>query len=333
MSWQLRTFIPIVNRLIPLNRVIEIWPATTAITARSITMLFERFENYNCTESEFLKQKLNMPEGPEIWRAADKLNDALANKKIEDLFFSFKELKPFEDKLKGVTVDKIEPRGKAILTCFANGLTMYSHNQLYGKWMIRNRGTVPDNNRQLRVAIHNKEKSAFLYSASQISMLHDDEVPEHDYIKKLGPDVIHPDTSPDDILAQYKDETFANRKLTALLLDQGFVSGIGNYLRSEILFYAGVHPSLKLRECSQDQVHKLADATYKLSRRSYETGGITNDPNIVEALKREGANRREYRHFVYKRTGKFCHKCGTQIEEQKTGGRKVYFCPSCQSKN
>lgn len=272
-----------------------------------------------------------MPEGPEIWRAADKLNDALAGKVIDDLFFAFEELKPFEEKLDGLKIDKIEPRGKAILTSFQNGPTMYSHNQLYGKWMIRNRGNIPKTNRQLRVAIHNEKKSAFLYSASDISMLKDEEVSDHDYIKKLGPDIIHPKTSQEDIRSRYQNETFKNRKLTTLLLDQGFISGIGNYLRSEILFFANVHPSLKLRECSPEQVEALADATFKLSRRSYETGGITNDPEIVEALKREGATRSNYRHFVYNRTGKFCHKCGTEIKEEKIGGRKVYFCPSCQS--
>lgn len=273
-----------------------------------------------------------MPEGPEIWRAADKLNKALSGKKIESLYFAFDELKPYKEQLTGVEITNIEPRGKAMLTSFNNELTLYSHNQLYGKWMIRNRGEVPDNNRQLRVALHNHQKSAFLYSASEILMLKDSEISEHPYIKKLGPDVIHPETTPDDILKQYKNIKFVNRKLTTLLLDQGFISGIGNYLRSEILFYSGVHPSLKLRDCSADQVAKLASSTYKLSRRSYETGGITNDPKVVEALKREGASRKEYRHFVYNRTGNYCHKCGTQIEEDKTGGRKVYFCPSCQSK-
>lgn len=273
-----------------------------------------------------------MPEGPEIWRAADKLNDALAGKEIRELFFAFDELKPFEEQLTGKKVKRIEPRGKAILTSFESNLTMYSHNQLYGKWMIRDRGNTPDNNRQLRVAIHNEKKSAFLYSASDITMLKNEEVPEHQYIKKLGPDVIHPDTTREDILRRYQDDTFVNRKLTTLLLDQGFISGIGNYLRSEILFYSGVHPTLKLKECSDEQVDKLADSTLKLSRRSYHTGGITNDPEIVEALKREGASRQEFRHFVYNRTDNYCHKCGTQIKEQKTGGRKVYFCPTCQAK-
>lgn len=273
-----------------------------------------------------------MPEGPEIWRAADKLNNALSGKVIDDLYFAFDNLNEFKEELIGLPVNSVVPRGKAILTDFGNGLTMYSHNQLYGKWMIRNRGNVPNSNRQLRVAIHNDKKSAFLYSASDIEMLKDEEVENHQYIQKLGPDVIHPDTTHEDILERYTNDKFVNRKLTTLLLDQGFISGIGNYLRSEILFYSGVHPFQKLRECSEKQVKKLANATILLSRRSYETKGITNDPEIVEALKREGAGRKEFRHFVYNRTDRYCHKCGAEIKEEKTGGRKVYFCPSCQEK-
>lgn len=271
-----------------------------------------------------------MPEGPEIWRTADSLSNALLGKPVTELFFAFDELKEYEQKLQDKKITSVEARGKAILTFFEGPLVMYSHNQLYGKWMIRERGREPDTNRKLRVAIHNKHHSAFLYSASQIELLPREAIPEHSYIRKLGPDVLHPDTGFEDILGQFTDETFRNRKLTTLLLDQGFVSGIGNYLRSEIMFYAKVDPHQKLRAYSDEEKERLAHATVELSRRSYETGGITNDPSIVEALKRENASRSEYRHFVYKRTDKRCHKCGRIIREEKTGGRKIYFCPNCQ---
>lgn len=274
-----------------------------------------------------------MPEGPEIWRTADTLTKALQDKTINDLYFSFDELKEYESKLKGQRIRNVEARGKALVTFFEDDLAMYSHNQLYGKWMIRDAGQEPDTNRSLRVAIHNGEKSAYLYSASEIEMLDQSEVERHPYIKKLGPDVLHPDTTFEDILAQFMSDEFKNRKLTTLLLDQGFVSGIGNYLRSEIMFYAKVDPRKKLREYSDDQKEALAKATYKLTTRSYETGGITNDPEIVEALERENAKRGDIRFFVYKRTDDRCHKCGSIIEEEKTGGRKIYFCPSCQLKD
>ncbi|HYX08413.1 MAG TPA: zinc finger domain-containing protein, partial [Bacteroidales bacterium] len=217
-----------------------------------------------------------------------------------------------------------------IITFFEDDLAMYSHNQLYGKWMVRKNGTEPDTNRSLRVAFHNQEHSAYLYSASEIEMLDKNQISEHSYIKKLGPDVLHPDTTYEDIIGQYQSDEFQNRKLTTLLLDQGFVSGIGNYLRSEIMFYAKVDPHKKLKEYSDDEKEALAKATVKLSQRSYEKAGITNDPKIVKALERENAKRGDIRFFVYKRTGKRCHKCGSVIEEEKTGGRKIYFCPDCQ---
>ncbi|TYP95330.1 endonuclease-8 [Fodinibius salinus] len=271
-----------------------------------------------------------MPEGPEIWRTADNLNKALTGRKITDFYFAFDELKDSEPKLKGQKITNVEARAKAILTYFEDDIVMYSHNQLYGKWMIPEDGKQPETNRSLRVAIHNKQGSAYLYSASDVELLPRNKVEDHSYIKKLGPDVLHPNTTKQDIAKQYFSDEFKNRKLTTLLLDQGFVSGIGNYLRSEIMFYAGVNPRQKLREYSREEKEELAKATITLSERSYETGGITNDASIVEALKRENAAYSEYRHFVYNRTGDRCHKCGTVIEEEKTGGRKIYYCPSCQ---
>jgi endonuclease-8 len=271
-----------------------------------------------------------MPEGPEIWRISDTLDSALSGKPVTSLYFAFDDLKKYETELQEQKVKSVEARGKAILTFFENNLVMYSHNQLYGKWFVRDYQDEPQTNRKLRVAIHNGQKSAYLYSASQVEIMDKDEISEHSYIRKLGPDVLHPQTLFEEIREQFFAKKFQNRKLTSLLLDQGFISGIGNYLRSEIMFYAKVNPYKKLKEYSDSEKERLADATVKLSQRSYETGSITNDPSIVAALKREKAPRSEYRFFVYKRTGKRCHKCGFVIEEDKIGGRKIYFCPNEQ---
>jgi endonuclease-8 len=267
-----------------------------------------------------------MPEGPEIWRAADTISKAIAGNNIEEVFFEFDELKSFKKIIEGRQVESVIPRGKAIITSFEGDLNMYSHNQLYGKWVIVDRGNLPDNNRSLRVALHTKEKSALLYSASEIEMLKNDEIEDHSYIKKLGPDVVHPDTTYNDILERYRNPKFENRKLATLLLDQSFLSGVGNYLRSEILFCAKVDPDFKLKDCSEQQIQDLAKYSVELSRRSYQTGGITAEPELVQALKDEGATRKQYRHYVYGRTGNLCYKCGREIKEVKTGGRKIYYC-------
>jgi len=271
-----------------------------------------------------------MPEGPEIWRISDRLGDALSGREVREIFFAFDHLKEYEQRLTGRKITVVEPRGKAILTRFENELNIYSHNQLYGKWMISENGEMPDTNRKLRLAIHNQSASARLFSASEIEVLDDREMEEHDYLQKLGPDLLHPDVAFENVFRRYDSDEFRNRKLSTLLLDQGFLGGIGNYLRSEIMFLSGIHPDRKLRECTHEEREALAQNSLELARRSYETGGITTEPKIVEALKREGSSRRNYRHYVYGRPDKRCHKCGTVIEVKKTGGRKVFFCPECQ---
>ncbi|MDR9415621.1 MAG: endonuclease VIII [Gracilimonas sp.] len=271
-----------------------------------------------------------MPEGPEIWRAADNISQTISNKEITKLFFAFDELKIYEEKLLGNKVISVTPRGKAIITTFDNGLNLYSHNQLYGKWIMAKDGNEPNTNRSLRVAIKTQNGAAFLYSASEIEMLNEEEIKSHDYIEKLGPDVVHPETTYEEVLARYQSETFRNRKLATLLLDQGFLSGVGNYLRSEIMFCAKVDPNNRPKDCTEQQLKDLAKYSLKLSRRSYETGGITTEPELVESLKREGATRKEYRHYAYNRTGKPCYRCGREIKEMKTGGRKIYYCENRQ---
>jgi endonuclease-8 len=52
-------------------------------------------------------------------------------------------------RLQGETICQVTAQGKAILTRFSNGLTLYTHNQLYGRWLITAGGEYPDSSRQL----------------------------------------------------------------------------------------------------------------------------------------------------------------------------------------
>ncbi len=272
-----------------------------------------------------------MPEGPEIWRAADTIRNAIEGKEVKSISFAFKELKAYESELKGSIVKQVKPYGKAIVCSFEGGKSLYSHNQLYGKWIIQKAGEYPETNRKLRVDIQTGDQAALLYSASDIEVIPTDAVTEHSYIRKLGPDVVDPETTYDEVLAQFRSTVFRNRKLSSLLLDQGFLSGIGNYLRSEILFCAKVMPDRKPSECSGEELSLLAEYSIELARRSYETKGITTSPDLVEALKREGASRRQYRHYAYGRDGKRCYRCGEIIKVMESGGRKIFYCPEEQN--
>jgi endonuclease-8 len=272
-----------------------------------------------------------MPEGPEIKRAADEIAQAIACRPLVEVFFAFEHLKPYEQILVKQEVISVQPRGKALLIGFQNQLSIYSHNQLYGKWFIRPAYSYPETNRQLRLAIHTCQKSALLYSASDILVLTGDEIAAHPFLRQLGPDVLDEATTVEQVRARLLDKQFCRRGLASLLLDQHFLSGLGNYLRSEILFVAGVHPSLRPMDCSAEQIMKLAEAAIAVSRQSYITKGITNDLEIAAKLKQAGYPRNEYRHWVFNREDKPCFICGTKIVKTNAGGRRIYCCPNCQA--
>lgn len=269
-----------------------------------------------------------MPEGPEIHRAAARIAEAVQGYSVSVKFYP-ERLKEFEPMLDGLHVTSVRARGKAMLITFENGWTLYSHNQLYGVWYVRK--SAPKTNRQLRVSLQGPTKTARLYSASEIFVLSPDELASWPFLQKLGTDVLDPDVTFEDVLARYRDPRFARRRLTALLLDQGFLAGMGNYLRSEILFVAGVPPGYRPCDCSEQQLLALAQASLDLPRRSVETKGLINDPERVKTLKAKGLSRSAYRFYVFSRAGKPCYTCGSCILRTEAGSRRLYYCPVCQT--
>jgi endonuclease-8 len=271
-----------------------------------------------------------MPEGPEIKRTADEIARAIAHQTAIEIYFAFDTLQPFVPKLQNRIITTVQPRGKALLIRFDNGLSIYSHNQLYGKWIIRDPYAYPETNRQLRLAIHTARKSALLYSASEIAVLDDAAIAVHPFLSKLGPDVLDESTTVAQVIQQFQAPKFYRRSLPSLLLDQRFLCGLGNYLRSEVLFVAKVFPPLRPVDCSTAQIGALAMGAIAVARQSYRTKGITNDLRIAEQLKRQGKRRRDYRHYVFGREGQPCFVCGTPIVKTELSGRRLYYCPNCQ---
>lgn len=272
-----------------------------------------------------------MPEGPEIKRAADELHGALGGQRARLVEFAFPHLVTHTHAMRDEIVTGIEPRGKAMLTHFRHGVSIYSHNQLYGQWRILKRGQAPQQNLQIRMAIHTDDTVAVLYSASDISVWPTTRLIEHPYIAKLGTELLAADTVLTDVVAQINEPRFARKSLAALLLDQGFLAGIGNYLRSEILFVARIHPAARIIDLDTASRVMLANAALDLTRQSYRTRGITNDLAIARRLKRQGVSYGRYRHWVFDRAGEKCHVCATAIKRIDVSGRGLYWCERCQA--
>ncbi len=271
-----------------------------------------------------------MPEGPEIRRAADSIEAAIRGKEITGVEFTLPHLKQWQQSLTGSKVIAVETRGKAMLTRFSNGLNLYTHNQLYGRWFCVDAGKMPDTRRQLRVAIHTHDRSALLYSASEIAVLTKSDVDSHPFLSRLGPDVLSAQTTAGILLQRLMDERFRRRQLATLLTNQSFIAGIGNYLRCEILFVCRLHPCMKPTQLSQQQLALLAESLLDVPRQSYASGGITHHLATAKTMMRHGATLEEARFRVFRREGKPCYRCGTRIIRQNSGGQPCYLCPQCQ---
>lgn len=273
-----------------------------------------------------------MPEGPEIRSSADQIAAALVDRQVTEMFFAFDRLKPYESEFIGHCVTAVRTRGKGMVICFSNQLYIYSHNQLYGRWYVRRSHSYPQTNRQLRLAIHNAKKSALLYSASDIEVLQQSDLATHPFLSRIELDVLDEAVTVEQVEARFRDKRFYRRQLPILLLDQHFLGGLGNYLRSEILFVARVLPSLRPIDCSDNQIHALAKAVLSVTQQSYLTKGITNDLELAMQLKAKGDRRSNYRHYVFNRENCPCFVCGTLIVKEILAGRRLYYCPHCQAR-
>ncbi len=271
-----------------------------------------------------------MPEGPEIRRAADRVHKAIGGRTANNVFFAFEHLEPFAQRLTGRRVERVTSRGKAMLTIFEGDYAVYSHNQLYGRWQTAKPGTRPATRRSLRFAVDTAHRSALLYSASEIDVIERARIDEHPFLARLGPDALDKGVTAEQIDDRLASARFRRRQLAALLLDQGFVAGLGNYLRSDILFAARLSPRARPGALDGATRRRLAAAILDITRRSYRTRGVTNAPGRVAELKASGQKRREYRHLAFARAGKPCYECAEVMVREELGGRRLYRCPACQ---
>ena len=271
-----------------------------------------------------------MPEGPEIRRAADQIARVLEDH-IVQVGFGMPDLKHYEQILSGHAVTHIETRGKALLLHFDHGWSVFTHNQLYGVWRVIKGDVVPATRRSLRLAVRTDSHSALLFSASNISVWRRESLEEHPFLARIGPDILDPTVTWRQLSQRLASKPFANRSLIALYLDQAYIAGLGNYLRSEILFDAAINPWLKPKDLSITQRNCLARCTLNLSQRSYKTGGITNPPDRVKQLKSQGLPRSWHRFAIFDREGLPCYHCGNDIIRSEAGSRRLYWCPHCQA--
>lgn len=115
--------------------------------------------------------------------------------------------------------------------------------------------------------------------------------------------------------------------IKALLMDQKFISGIGNIYANEALFLAKINPQKKSGQLSPPEAQKLHQAIIKILTKAVKLRGTSED-SYVDLAGRKGGYLPQA--LVYGREGKKCRGCPGKVKKIKIAGRGTYFCPTCQ---
>ena len=119
------------------------------------------------------------------------------------------------------------------------------------------------------------------------------------------------------------------KNIKSFLLDQNFVSGIGNIYASEILYLSKIKPSKKGRYLKKEECKKLENNSKIILLEAIRKGGssIRNFKNIVG---KKGNFQKNFK--VYQREGLKCkrYNCSGIIRKKNISNRSSFFCNSCQ---
>jgi formamidopyrimidine-DNA glycosylase len=142
------------------------------------------------------------------------------------------------------------------------------------------------------------------------------------FIKQLGPE-------PYDLTKEEFASLVSQKKtkIKSLLMDQTFISGVGNIYAAEALFRAKIHP---LRQgCSLTNKEKIAlfANIRQVLDEAIKHKGSSIDQYVTASGEKGGYA--EY-HKVYDREGELCLVCNSTIKRIAVGGRGTYFCGRCQ---
>ena len=189
-------------------------------------------------------------------------------------------------------------------------------------------GDLPD--RSTRVTLEFTDGSALFFNDQRkfgwMKLLPTLEVPNIDFMKKVGPEPLEDDFTPAAFASRFTRRP--NTSIKAALLDQTVVAGVGNIYADESLWGAKIHPKRLVATITPHEFHQLYGELRSVMNLAIEKGGST-DKNYVNAEGKRGS----YMDFarVFRREGQACPRCGAIIIKTKVAGRGTHICPSCQT--
>lgn len=230
-------------------------------------------------------------------------------------------------RLSGALLRRTEAHGKHLLHEYGAEQTLHVHLGLYGKFSD-GRTPAPAPVGEVRLRLANRRNWLDLRGPAACELLDPAEVAA--LHARLGADPLREDADP---RAAYDRIRRSGKPLAAILLDQSVVAGAGLIYVTEVLFRAGVPPTLAGNRLLPEHWYAIWDDLCALMREGMAIGRI-DTVHTVHTPAAMGRPSRVDRHggevYVYRRAGQPCLVCGGEVRRGEIRGRNAYWCATCQ---
>ena len=288
-----------------------------------------------------------MPELPEVEVVKRSLISKIQNLIIKEVKINDHRLRyPINKKeirkIIGLKIKKIKRRSKFLLFFFNKDIIMLVHLGMTGKFFYINK-----KNNKFKTSfyydINNKKDTkhnrvVFFLNNSQkliyndvrkfgfIKFYKNNNISNSFHLNNLGPEPFDHKFNYN-YFRQYISGK--NRVIKDILMDQKFVSGIGNIYANEVLFLSEVKPTRKVKTLKDFELKKIIKFTKHILKTSIKLGGSS----IKDFSSSNGKKGSFQQHFnVYGKKDYFCTKknCKNKIVKSIISNRSTFFCSNCQ---
>jgi len=291
-----------------------------------------------------------MPELPEVETIVRDLRKEVLHRTFIDIWTDAKgmikkdTLESFKKKLIGKEIIGVRRRAKNILIDLSDDYILLIHQKiaghlLFGKWKQEKGIWVSEKegplltdpiNKYLHVIFTLDDKKQLALSDARkfakVELWKKKELMSSKEFSKIGPEPLTDVFT----LSEFK-KLFEKKKgkIKQVLMDQNFISGIGNIYASEILFKAKIHPEEEIKNLKDEDLKNIYTAMRDILNKAIELRGDSfSDFRTLYGEKGGAQNMNK----VYQKENQPCYRCKGMIKRITQGGRGTFFCPKCQIK-
>lgn len=273
-----------------------------------------------------------MPELPEVETVKNTLNLLVAGKTISRVSVNLPriirrpdDIDQFSAELQGQTIHSIERRGK-FLRFLMDDVVLVSHLRMEGRYGVYTSNDPVE--KHTHVVFHMTDGTELRYrDVRQFGTMD---------IFPTGLDLVSPPLAnlgieplDEQFTLKQFEQTIGKRsgKIKPLLLNQAYITGLGNIYVDEALHRSGIHPERTADSLKRAELKRLHEAIVSTLREAVEAGG-SSIKSYVNGQGEMGMFQQQLK--VYGRKEEPCVNCGGPIHRIVLAGRGTHYCPACQ---